>query len=408
MNVSRTIIGSVTRERQTYYRTRAAGVAAVLLELDGPPSLGIKTEMVPRQGVKSGFFTNKPINATKHGSTMSLKFLLHGVSSEAMTANPAANTPAEIGFIEAGLGSLETTGYQAAAVGAASTAQAAKIKAAKSLAPYKAGNAAIFTDGSDFAFGVIQSTVDGNPLDDTVNFLMECLVTPAESSATYGVHCAYLSSAALVFDTLVCQLEQTNACIVLVGAIVTKIKVSGTFGKPAELEVELHCAEVITEAGAAISDFDYSYPVLPSMDAVNSTHLYKDDGTGTPVEIEHTSFELEVATEMVFAAFNNAAILKNRKATLKISQPIDDAPIYTTDTWNDDADPHGLLLVHGTTPGSMMAICVPNPVLVNAPGGPNDKDGLWSQDWEFEVGKVVSDTPTTDAAANSGLRIYLG
>lgn len=396
---SRVIIGQITRERQSDYTTIAGGGGAVTMEIDGPPGLGIKRELAERAGLRSGFHILKPVDLTTHGSTCTLKFLLHGPVVSA--ADPTANTPAEGGFLEQIMGSLYTGGYFAAEVVAGSSAALVNVSL---FSHFKAGSASIYTDGTSYAMGFTR--VATNAATDTVEPVIDLSLTPATNSTVYGTHTYYNSTAALAFDTIIMNFEAPAAEITLEGCFPTSVKLTGGMGKCLMMEVTLHVRRVTETVGAAPAEGSYTYSVLPPMDTSSKTYLYVDNGT-TGTEIPLTSFEFTATLEPVFTGLGNSGVIvKNRTQELKYSRPIDDSPIIATEQTN--ASPNALQLVHGTAPGGMFGLIMVKPVLVEAPTGPNDKDGLWSQDYTYRSGYVTGDLPSTDAPANSSCRIALG
>lgn len=81
---------------------------------------------------------------------------------------------------------------------------------------------------------------------------------------------------------------------------------------------------------------------------------------------------------------------------------------YTGETWWESQTQQGLQFTHGSQPGKMLAVSMPNVHPVEPPSGPSDENGYGYATWTFEAQRYTSDTEPAGGQAADNRPMSIG
>ena len=417
------------------------GDDAVLLEADitlPEPAL----EIFERDAVRGSLgYTIDPVEGSKYGGTISLKFPLKGWTNTAaasIAANPFISN--EMSIISQILGGVLYQagspplgyGYQASAVAAGSDSNTVKIESAKSIDAYKVGAGLILEDASaDYRIGFIQNAIEndgGGSSDHTVELsapLSETgsdFATPNTGTNTFGCVTGYMSNDAPTANTILWRSAETNTQLLCESAVLTSVSLSLDPRANLVAECVFACRRIVADV-ATPGSLSYAYdattdrPVLPPAMGNNGARLvYSTNGTtATAFDVESLSIEMtqEIKPQLSHGAAEGCAgvIVTSRSVSMSVTGLLGNASPW--DASGDgvpplalsNATPPRVMLQLGSAPGNMVGFFMPR-ALQSALPKVEDRDSVLAVTYDLKPGNYTSDTATD--AGNSSFRMAIG
>lgn len=422
MAYNQSSIGRVYASAQSDYTT---GVAAATVISSGMPiecefyPAPTQREVFERAAITGGFYELPPISGSQHGATFSLKMPLHGFSTSVPTDNPADHP--EYVFMKSVLGGGNGANYFAGEVVASgSDADTIKLSGAQTE-NFRVGNAAAFlaSDGSTYDIGFIDH-VDSAA--DTLSLRVPMSISAVtDSSASYGSNTAYLSTGAPTSFTFVTRSVQNNSQVLLTGCVPTSFSIS--MGPKDQLIAEFEFIANTIEgstASDAITDYDYTYPVLPVPIGSNAARcVFRDGSSATAIDVKSLSVSAEqtLVPQLGHGATTGVRdlLVSDRNVTMTFTSilgtvnPYDTSPdgIPQLDLENTAANIVKSIQfsIMGAGPGQGFAMALMEPINMN-PAELADDEGILVQNFTLKPGNYSGDTvDASDVAGNSDFRV---
>lgn len=415
---------------------------AILLEADitlPEPAL----EVFERDAVRGSLgYTIEPVEGSKYGGTISLKFPIKGWTNTAaasIAANPFISN--ELSILTQILGSTLYQsgsppigyGFQASAVEAGSDSNTIKVKAAKSTDPYKPGGAVIVEDvvdaASHYRMSFLESvTAGGGGGDHTLELSMpltesgSTFATPETDSATYGTITGYTSDAAPTANTILWRSAETNTQLLCESAVL--VSATLTLDPRANLvaECSFACRRIVADV-ATPATLSYAYdaaadrPVLPPAMGNNGARLvYSATGaTAAAFDVEALSIEMtqEIKPQLSHGAAEGCSgvIVTSRSVSMSVTGLLGNASPWDASGTGvpplalSNATPPRVMLQLGSAPGNMIGFFMPKALQASLPKV-EDRDSVLAVTYELKPGNYTSDTATD--AGNSSFRMAIG
>lgn len=422
VNYNQSAIGRVYCSAQSDYTTAVATATVISsgmpieCEFYAPPT---QREVFERAAIKGGFYELPPISGSQHGGSFSLKMPLHGFLSTTPTGNPTDHP--EYLFIKSVLGGGSGVNYFAGEV-VASGSDADTIKTSgANTENFRVGNAVavLGSDGSTYDVGFIDN-VDSAA--DAVSLRVPMAVSAlTDSSTSYGSNTAYLSTGAPSAFTFVTRSLQNNSQLRLMGCVPVSFNI--TMGPKDQLiaEFEFICDQVEgSTASEAITDYDYTYPVLPVPTGSNSARcVFRDGSSSTAIDVKNLTISAEqtLVPQLGHGATTGVRdlLVSSRSASMSFTSvlgavnPYDTSPdgVPQLDLENTAANIVKTIQfsIMGAGVGQGFAVALMEPINM-APAEMADDEGILMTTYTLKPGNYSGDTvDASDVAGNSDFRI---
>ena len=419
---NQTNLGRVYVSAQSDYETAVAAATVVSSGMPleaafyAPPTT---REVFERAAMKGGFYDIPPIEGSKHGGTFSISMPLHGYSSSLPTANPA--THPEYLFIKAVLGGGITSNYFAGdVVASGSDADTIKVSASP-MEEYRVGSGIgiLSGDGSSYGTGFIESLSE--PAVTVELRVPMSFSTVTDSSTAYGSNTAYLSTDVTSAFTFVTRSRTNNSQLQLVGCVPTSVTIS--MGPKAQMmcDVDFICNGVnASAASSALTDFDFTYPVMPAPIGSAAARLcYLSGSSAVDMDVENFAITMSqtLTPQLGHGATSGVRDLMVTDRDVSMSfgsilgsvNPYDSSPdgIPQVDLENTTANlaKSVQFTIDGGNPGNSFGCILLSPVNVNPPEL-SDSNGVLVSNYTLKPGNYSGDTvDASDLAGNSDFRV---
>ena len=409
MAYNSTKIGRLYVRQQSDYETPYASSAvinptyAIEGEVFMPPTT---REIFERAAVKGGFYEIPPVSGSQHGAEFTVSKPLVGLSSSALSANPTPHGDSML--LSAMLGGSIQSNYSATAVdGGSSTTSHIDIKSAQ-IGDFSAG-VAFMIDGDG---GFIQ-TVDSSA--NHLEPVVELKTAPSADETSFGSAMSYLTTGVTQSFTVVWRAKENATQMVLQSCVPTSATITlGPKDDYPRLEVTFSCNAMVSETAAqAITDYDYSHPVLPvpTSDASARMVFQTASGAAGATELDIEGLQISMTQELVPQLSHNSTsgvadmLVTNRnievsfKGVLGAANPYDSTGKVLTDISNSSTK--AIQCQIGGTSGQAFMMLIPAPIQTEVPAV-EDMGGVFGLSFMFKPGNYGG---TGATVADSDFRI---
>ena len=345
-------------------------------------------EIFERAAVKGGFYEIPPVSGSQHGAEFTVSKPLHGLSSSVLAANPTGHGDSLL--LSSILGGSVSTNYSASAVdGASSTTSHIDIKAGN-IGDFSAGSA--FMIGGEGGFIKTKNAADIEPI-------IELKTAPVADETSAGSIVSYLTTGAASSFTVVWRAKEDQTQIVLQSCVPTSATITlGPKDDYPKLEVTFLCNAMVSEtATQAITDYDYSYPVLPVPTSEASARMVFQTASGAAgaSELDIEGLQISITQELVPQLSHNATsgvadmLVTNRavevsfKGVLGAANPFDTTGKILTDISNSSTK--AIQCQVGGTSGQAFMMLIPAPIQTEVPTV-EDMGGVFGLSFMFKPG----------------------
>ena len=401
MAYNSTKIGRLYVRQQSDYETPYASTAviadqyAIEGEVFMPPTT---REIFERAAVKGGFYEIPPVSGSQHGAEFTVSKPLVGLSASALSADPTAH--ADSVLLSAMLGGSVSTNYSANAVdGSSSTTSHIDILSAQA-GDFTAG--AAFMIGGDGGFIKTLNASDIEPI-------VELKTAPSAGETSFGSAMSYLTTGVTQSFTVVWRAKENQTQMVLQSCVPTSATITlGPKDDYPRLEVTFSCNAMVSETAAqAITDYDYSHPVLPvpTSDASARMVFQTASGAAGATELDIEGLQISITQELVPQLSHNSTsgvadmLVTNRavevsfKGVLGAANPYDSTGKILTDISNSSTK--AIQCQIGGTSGQAFMMLIPAPIQTEVPAV-EDMGGVFGLSFMFKPGNYGGSGTTVE------------
>lgn len=373
MAYNSTKIGRLYARQQSDYETPFASsdvisdLYAIEAEVFMPPTT---REIFERAAVKGGFYEIPPVSGSQHGAEFTISKPLVGLSSSALAANPTPH--ADSMLLSAILGGAAQGNYSASAVsGGGSTTSLIDVT---TPGDFTAG-LAFMIDGD----GGFIETIDTPG--STIAPILELEAAPGSGETSFGSATSYLTTGATNSFTMVWRAKENATQMVLQSCVPTSATITlGPKDDYPRLEVTFSVNAMVSEtASQAITDYDYTHPVLPvpTSDASARMVFATTSGAAGATELDIEGLSLTISQELVPQLSHNSTsgvadmLVTNRMVEVSFRGVLGAANMYDstgkilTDIANSSTK--AIQLQIGGTSGQSFMMLLPNPIQSEVP-----------------------------------------
>ena len=388
-----------------------AGAAVIECDVFMPPTT---REIFERASTKGGYYEIPAVSGSQHGAEFQVSFPLHGVSSATPTDNLAEHPDAMI--LDALLGSSVRHGYGAAKV-ASSGSDVDTVKYDPPDTNYTVGGAlAVATASDGNQVGYVKSQ---DPVANTLELACALDSAPTASQTIYGSNTCFLSTAATNSFSFFWQSLELKSGLILTGCVPTSGTITmGPKDSYPKMEVTFLVNGISTaDALANLTDFDYSFPVIPVPTGANGSRFVFQSVSGAPavtaLDVEGVSINItqEVTPQLGHGAASGVrdVLVTNRNVEVSFSgilgakNPFDTSPDGRPIVDIANTSRKGIQLQVGSSFGNIASFFMGAPTQYEVPSI-TDMGGVHGIAFTFRPGNYTGDTGSA-AVTNSDFRI---
>ena len=365
-----------------------------------------------KESIRGGFYELAPVSGDQHGQEFSIRFPLTGWTATSPATTSPGEHPSSL-LMKSILGASVTQGIEAGDVAAGSDADTVNYTAGTFLV----GSAVGITDGSTYETSYIKENDTGA---NGLNLLVAGAVTASTSSTVYGSVTNYVTTDSPLPFSMLWQGYTANSRLLIESAVPTSISVTVSAREPVMAEVTFSTNRVVQSTGGSVlTDFEYTLPTLPVPSGANSARLvFQDSNAGsafTPLDCE--AFTINLTQELVPALAAGATSGVRDMVVIQRTQEIDFSVLIGNKSPFDqtpDGKPFvdisnpstigAIQLSVGNTPGNMMAVLIPKPIMMSVPEYA-DLNGVRASSFKLKPGDFTGDVASSGAATDTNFRI---
>ena len=368
-------------------------------------------EVHPREAVRGGYHAIGPVSGSQGGqNTITLTMKMHGVSSSVPSGQPSAN--AEAAILGSILGGQTIHNFNSAVVDS-SGSDADTIDGPGGS--YKAGTGmnirpADSTPG--YEMGFIENAQSDTAVELRTPFT--ATASPQNGSNTHGTVSSWLHTAETTAFTILVRSLDNNSQTLAQGCVPTSVSITLDAKGAPTMEATFWVNTIErSAASSALSEYAYSLPVLPAATGNAAARLCYGQSSATAFDVESfsVSIEQEVQPQLSHDATSGYGdvTVTNRAVTCSFSSiagaatPWDSGDLSTIFDLNNVDDATGskaIQLTLGNTPGSMLGLHIPVPLLT-APPSLADLNGTWGVTHECAAGRYTGDTASSSESSTA-------